>query len=158
MTQASDLLFVYGTLRRDHRRRLHPLLRPFSRFIGPANAQARLYDLGSYPGLVLSTEHSDRVQGELYQILSPAKAWPRLDAYEECTPGTTNPEYRRELITVTLSDGSSALAWCYVYNRKTIRQNRIINGDYQNRQNPSHKFVPSPIKISSRHPVDRRKP
>lgn len=144
MTQTTELLFVYGTLKRDQQRRLHPLLRPFCRYVGTATVQGRLYDLGRYPGLVLSADSADCIHGELYQIVTPAKAWPRLDTYEECDPDDQRAEYRRQQLTVRTSDGKDTSAWCYVYNRKTTGLRRIIDGNYRNKHHVNVRIAPSP--------------
>jgi gamma-glutamylcyclotransferase (GGCT)/AIG2-like uncharacterized protein YtfP len=62
----SDYLFVYGTLRKEMN---HPMYRALSRsaeWVGEANLQGRLYDLGKYPGAVPSKRVSDIVIGEIY--------------------------------------------------------------------------------------------
>ncbi len=60
------LLFVYGTLKRGHRR--HSALATQT-FLGPATTQPlyRMYDCGGYPGLVKS-EAGRAIEGELWHV------------------------------------------------------------------------------------------
>lgn len=130
MSDATTLLFVYGTLRRDRRGRLHPLLRGKARFAGTATTRGHLYDLGEYPGL---TPGNDQVSGELYHLHDARRAWPALDRYEECDPTNPDAEYVRRLITVRRPGGTELQAWCYVYNRTLRPRQRLHHGDYQKR-------------------------
>jgi Gamma-glutamyl cyclotransferase, AIG2-like len=63
-----DLLFIYGTLHPDRApsaiAKTARLLKP----LGRATIQACLYDLGPYPGVILSNNPADIVPGELFQL------------------------------------------------------------------------------------------
>ncbi len=131
MSDIATLLFVYGTLRRNRRGRLHPLLRGRARYVGPASVRGRLYDLGRYPGLLLAG--NDRVSGELYRLPDPCSAWPALDRYEECDPSDPQAEYVRRLIPVHRPGGTTVDAWCYLYNRPLLPRQRVHGGDYRQR-------------------------
>ena len=66
--ESLQLVFVYGTLKRGHQRS-HVLAD--QTFIGPATTVAdyRMYDLGSYPGLIeVAPGAGDQIQGEIYRI------------------------------------------------------------------------------------------
>lgn len=97
-------LFVYGTLRRDPAHDMFHLLARAARFLGEAQVQGRLYDLGAYPGMTLTND--DRyVKGELYEI--HPERWQetirQLDEYEGCSEADPPPhEYRRESINARL--------------------------------------------------------
>ncbi len=92
--------------------------------------QAQLFNLGNYPGLVLSVDPLDRVLGEVYRIGPShfAETMRKLDDYEGVT--LPNPEYRREIVTVHLTNGPAIEAWAYILNRDPRRYTRIISGDY----------------------------
>ena len=60
------LVFVYGTLRRGGSRAMSTLF-PNSKFIADAKVSGSLYDLGAYPGLIL-TESNSSVIGEVYEV------------------------------------------------------------------------------------------
>ena len=135
------LLFVYGTLMsaatgamgRGPRARLYAA----SRIVGPASVAGHLFDLGSYPGLVLSPplDHTPAagtrstpepagaacVWGELRELHEPDAVFPWLDRYEGIDPEhTAASDYRRVILDVVRGDvapGAPATvsAWVYVY-------------------------------------------
>ena len=115
------LLFAYGTLQSRSRHAAAERLRSVSRVIGPAAAQACLYQLGSYPGLVLSDRPQDIVSGELIELFSVEITLAWLDEYEGLA-------YTRQIITVTQHDGAVTSAWCYVYIDPVDDARRILSG------------------------------
>ena len=126
-----DFLFVYGTLRKAAAHRVHDVLARYSEPVSKAMLKAKLYDLGQYPGAILSQNPEDVVTGELY-ALDPKhsrEALAALDEYEGITEGTT-PEYRREKHVVTLEDGRQLRAWVYLYCRNPRGAEYIASGDY----------------------------
>ncbi|MEO3864671.1 gamma-glutamylcyclotransferase family protein [Rheinheimera fenheensis] len=127
----SDYLFVYGTLRQGVGHPMNQQLVAHASFVSMARYQARLYQLSYYPAAVPSASADDQVVGELYQLVQPELLLPRLDQYEECGEGFTEPqEYRRELRQVTLANGISFSAWVYIYNRDTSGLQQIQSGDF----------------------------
>jgi gamma-glutamylaminecyclotransferase len=72
-------LFVYGTLKRGQRRH-HLLADQEFRGLARTLPRYRLYDCGSYPGLVIDDEHGLAVEGEWWRI--DAALLPALDQYE----------------------------------------------------------------------------
>ncbi len=60
------LVFVYGTLRRGSVRAMS-IRFPRSRFVADAKVSGSLYDLGTYPGLLLDDSNS-LVIGEVYEV------------------------------------------------------------------------------------------
>jgi pyruvate carboxylase len=132
-TAGSLNLFVYGTLRDDPGHEMFHVLARNAKFVGEATVAGRLYDLGEYPGLVLSSERTDRVKGELYR-LSEATAGNTLsvlDDYEGMGPSEPTPhEYRRALVTAYLTDGKSSTAWAYILDRPSTSLPRIMSGDF----------------------------
>jgi gamma-glutamylcyclotransferase (GGCT)/AIG2-like uncharacterized protein YtfP len=129
--QGSELLFVYGSLRRgfDH----HYLLRQLrAEFIGRGKVRGELFDLGRYPGAVKS-DSSNTVSGEIYRLKSPDSDLKALDDYEGVgsTTETQKSEYRRELTQVTIEDsGAITDAWIYWMNCDLPEKHRIASGDY----------------------------
>lgn len=118
------LIFVYGTLMSTAtgaygagaRRRLASESRP----VGWGTVEGRLYDLGSYPGLVVgegSGGGRSLVRGEIRELGDAEAVWPWLDRYEGIAGGdSAGDDYRRE-VRLVLPDGQSAAvaAWLYVY-------------------------------------------
>ena len=112
----TDLLFVYGTLKRGFRN--HRLLAS-AEFVGEARTGQRRYrllDCGAYPALIeLSAESAlaepPAIRGEVYRITP--EHLPALDELED--EGTL---YRRTTIPVVLVDesaGAPVVAWTYLW-------------------------------------------
>lgn len=125
-------LFVYGTLRRDHRHEMFHVLAKTARFIGEARVAGRLYDLGTYPGMSIMSG-GNYVKGEIYEV--QPNHWSdvirKLDEYEGCTDTDPEPhEYRRELVRAQLTSGQEIDAWAYVLNRSEQGLREITSGDY----------------------------
>ena len=85
-------VFVYGTLRRGDVRDITQL-QPPPVFVGMASVQGVLYNLGTYPGLLLGGE--GRVTGEVYAISAELER--QLDSIEEVWPQPTGEYSKREV-------------------------------------------------------------
>ncbi len=138
MLTTIEHLFVYGTLMSsasdamgiDARGRL----RRESALVAPAVVEGFLFDLGSYPGLVIDHCAPAVVCGEVVKLRDPIHTLIWLDAYESIDPrpGAVN-EYRRVSTTVTLDDGSRIEAWLYRYILDAARYPRIPSGRWSDR-------------------------
>ncbi|MGY3440239.1 gamma-glutamylcyclotransferase family protein [Bradyrhizobium sp. USDA 4473] len=127
----SDLLFVYGTLMRGFDHPMAKLLAGNAEFLGSAQCRGRLYLVKHYPGLVVSDDPADIVHGELFRLREPEAMLREFDMYEACGDGFPPPtEYLRELLTVTLADGSVREAWTYLYNWPVVELPRIASGKF----------------------------
>jgi gamma-glutamylcyclotransferase (GGCT)/AIG2-like uncharacterized protein YtfP len=125
-----NLLFVYGTLMRGFDHPMAKLLSRSADFIGEARCQGRLYLVKHYPGLVLSDDASDVVFGELVRLRTPDESLATLDEYEGCGPGVASPQYLRQVLPVTLDNGTVSEAWTYIYNRRVRKLPRISSGRF----------------------------
>lgn len=123
---ASDLLFVYGSLRRDSGHAMSRWLAERADWLGSARVDGVLCRISWYPGLVCG---DGIVHGDLYRLHDPAAAWPGLDAFEDIH-GNANDEYQRRLTPVTSTDGKIHQAWVYWYCREACQENRIDSGDW----------------------------
>ncbi len=128
---ASEYLFVYGTLRKS----LTPgkLLIPEGHveYVGRAHLHGKLFEVGGYPGAVLSEDPNDQVKGEVYLLNDPQAILARLDEYEGCGSAYDEPhEYKRLKLVVALEDGGPVCAWVYLYNWPTGSLTQIESGDY----------------------------
>ena len=127
----SDRLFVYGTLMRGY---VHPMARLLSAnadFLGEAHCRGRLYMVKHYPGLVLSEAASEMVHGELYRLREADALLREFDMYEACGEGFPEPtQYVRQMLSVTLADGSASEAWTYVYNWPVAKLTLIESGRF----------------------------
>ena len=120
MQPETRLLFAYGTLMPGAGGRLGRAQRERlgweARSLGAASTAGRLYDLGRYPGLVLSEAPGDIAHGECLELIEPGRSLAWLDAYEGIVPARHphNP-YERCQRPVTLAGGEVVTAWAYVY-------------------------------------------
>jgi gamma-glutamylcyclotransferase (GGCT)/AIG2-like uncharacterized protein YtfP len=118
-------LFVYGTLLKDMCR---SNLLADAIFLGGGFIHGTLYDIGYYPGLILS---NDLVYGELYAIDDVILR--NLDVVEGYEPSNPkNSLYTRKKITATqLCDGLETEAYTYYYSQSLADCRRIESGDYR---------------------------
>ena len=132
-----DRLFVYGTLMRGFDHPMARLLSANADFVGEARCRGRLYLVKHYPGLVLSEDAADIVHGELYRLRTPGEMLLEFDMYEACGEGFPPPtEYLRQMLSVTLEDGSASDAWTYVYNWPVEKLPRIDSGKFLDEVRP----------------------
>lgn len=124
----TDLLFVYGTLRKGGRQ--HALLARGADFVGHAQFQGRLYRVASYPGAVPSHEPRDIVHGEVYRLRDSSRLIAELDRYEGFDPCDPSALFVRRLAATILSDGTTMDAWIYLYTGPTRPLARIESGDF----------------------------
>ena len=131
-------LFVYGTLLPGLCR--HPAMQG-ARWLGKACVMAQLYDLGPYPGLILTPAQAadaSWVWGQVAEVDDALLA--RLDAIEAYDPDRPEQsEYVRQPCDAHLpvEDKGEVSAtprvlrvWVYVYNRSVQHARRIVHGDY----------------------------
>ena len=113
--------FVYGSLMRGGA--FESLLpgRRDVRFLGPARCRGTLYDLGEYPGLVLSGR--TWVAGELFQTDAVEETIRRLDPFEG------EAGFERKAGAVRWKHGPSP-AWIYVYAGSLTGARRISGGSW----------------------------
>ena len=127
----SDRLFVYGTLMRGFDHPMARLLSANADFLGKARCRGRLYLVKHYPGLVPSDDAEDIVHGELYRLRARDELLREFDMYEACGEGFKPPtEYVRDMLQVTLADGSASAAWTYIYNWPVAKLPRIASGRF----------------------------
>ncbi|MCE9606628.1 MAG: gamma-glutamylcyclotransferase [Planctomycetia bacterium] len=112
----TDLLFVYGTLKRGGRN--HGLLST-AEFLGEAKTESRfrLIDCGDYPAMLEHLAAPLEIEGELYRIVEALL--PTLDRLED--EGTL---YRRVAVAVLPLEGSAprpTTAWTYLWLGRTER-------------------------------------
>ena len=135
----TDHLFVFGTLLSGYD---HPMARMLSKeaaLLGEAHCTGKLYLVKHYPGIVLSNDPADVVFGELLRMRDPKTLLKKLDKYEGCGEGATQPtEYVRQLVNVTLADGAARQAWTYVYNWPVAHLPRIASGRFLDHVSGKH--------------------
>jgi gamma-glutamylcyclotransferase (GGCT)/AIG2-like uncharacterized protein YtfP len=143
----TQYLFCYGTLLRDAApQSVAALCRRLPR-LAAASVAGCLYDLGSYPGLVLADRgdaDTGTVRGEIVVVQS-ARDWLRLDSYEGVDHA--RPErslYNRVRATATTDAGQRVECWVYVYNRGLRHAAKIDSGCWRTYLADGEEFVAVP--------------
>ena len=130
----SAFLFVYGTLASHAEHAMHRQLAGHAEHAGEGWFNGRLYDIGAYPGAVLSAHPDDKVFGELYR-LNDLQVLAVLDDYEGCGANDPPPtEFVRRQETIHLEDGTRAQAWIYLFSQPVTDLPRIMSGRYSDQQ------------------------
>ncbi|NJM37619.1 MAG: gamma-glutamylcyclotransferase [Akkermansiaceae bacterium] len=123
--QPTQLVFVYGTLRRggsNHFRMAG------AEFISAATIMGRMYRIDWYPGLVLD-EAGDEISGEIYSV--EADLLVALDAFEGVSAGEVEGcEYRRVQTTVVQQNSETLTAWVWEWLGAVSEERRISAGDW----------------------------
>lgn len=122
----SNLIFVYGTLRRGFNLPVTKALEAGSMVLDEIFVPGYLFDLGEYPGMVYDTNSSQTVFGELL-FLTDINILPLLDQYEGIG---ISPEYSRQIIPYKYR-GIPIQFWQYNYLLPTLRYQLIESGDYK---------------------------
>lgn len=128
--KSTDVIFVYGTLRRNSASGAHHSLLHNAIYLGSATLQAKLFRVSYYPAAVLTCENF-HVSGEIYELADQQQLH-LLDEYEECPqPWHTQQEYRREIVSVAMQENNKSLnAWTYLYNHHVHNLEQIMSGDF----------------------------
>jgi gamma-glutamylcyclotransferase (GGCT)/AIG2-like uncharacterized protein YtfP len=120
----TDLLFVYGTLRRGFALH-HHLRRMGAEFVARGEVQAELYDLGKFPGARKSTRPGKVLAGEIYRLRQVEKALKVLDHVEGFSPqAAEKSSFRRATTEVVLPNGERRVAWIYWLNERASVRGR----------------------------------
>jgi gamma-glutamylcyclotransferase (GGCT)/AIG2-like uncharacterized protein YtfP len=121
----TDLLFVYGTLRRGFTLH-HHLRRMGAEFVATGKVQAELYDLGKFLGARKSTKPGKVLAGEVYRLRQAEKALKVLDHVEGFSPQTAEKSlFQRATTEVVLPNGKRRLAWIYWLNERASARRRV---------------------------------
>jgi len=124
-------LFVYGSLRSGFKSPAYEYISRYFTLIGEAKVKGELFDMGTYPAAVPTTENKF-VKGELYRITHETEfewAMGQLDDYEGVTVDFDEVQlYRKELTDVFINEQVTH-AWIYWYNGSVIGKKSIPSGD-----------------------------
>lgn len=125
----NDLLFIYGTLL-DEDNEYAVYLKKNSKPYLYGKVKGKLFDLGEYPGAILSDEGNQYIYGNILKINDPEKVFPLIDNYEGF--GQHQPQPNEFIRITTLIETETGLAdcWIYLYNLSVEGLTRIEDGWY----------------------------
>jgi len=125
----NDLLFVYGTLLLADNEFANYLTAQ-STYCCKGKIQAKLYDVGHYPALIIDTKGNYDVWGYVYRLHDADKVLKNLDRYEGYGEGEEEPYlYIRKALSVKTDEGMLT-CWVYLYNWPINGLREIPSGDY----------------------------
>lgn len=130
----SDYLFAYGTLQPDHAASEVSAAVARLRPVGKGYVHGLLYDLGEYPGAILSSATRRRIHGTVFRLASTPNALGQLDEYEGFDPNDPAASlFVRKLYPVMTPSGRSIRCWIYEYNREPGSARLVSGGVYRGR-------------------------
>lgn len=102
-----------------------------AKLVGAGTVNGRLYDFGTFPGIVEANDDADRVVGEIWELHDADATLPELDRYEGCVPHEPQPwVFVRRLNEVLMANGNQVYAWVYWYSGDVADGRWIESGDY----------------------------
>jgi gamma-glutamylcyclotransferase (GGCT)/AIG2-like uncharacterized protein YtfP len=123
-------LFSYGTLLP---RLAPPEIRPTVkrlRHVGKGFVRGQLFDLGEYPGAILSRTGSP-IAGQVFELPDDPEVLNRLDEYEGFDRSDPRASlFIRQRRYVQLDGGGKVFCWVYTYNRPLKAARALSGGDY----------------------------
>ena len=131
MNDMSNLIFLYGTLLPGKAPHVIAHAVEQLREIGKATVCGCLYNLGRYPGAILSDVPEQCIRGRVFELPDDPRMLQEMDQYEGFYYSTeTKSLFVRESCVATLDDGRRVECWIYVYNRPVSESLRIASGEY----------------------------
>jgi gamma-glutamylcyclotransferase (GGCT)/AIG2-like uncharacterized protein YtfP len=129
MEQASNYLFVYGTLL-DSDNEFAAYLNNNCSFYAKGRFKGQLYDIGEYPGAVADSNSTHYIYGSVVLIHNPIPVLKQLDDYEGFGDNQEQPNlFVRELMQIETAEGFIN-CWVYLYNLPVDTLVLIESGDY----------------------------
>ena len=133
----SRYLFLYGTLLPQHAPREMAAVAARLKRVGEGTVRGLLYDLGEYPGAILTHASRRTIRGTVFRLPSHAALLHELDEYEGFLPDDVQASlFVRRFHPVVLTTGSILRCWIYVYNRDPGGAPLIPSGAWTSRRNP----------------------
>jgi gamma-glutamylcyclotransferase (GGCT)/AIG2-like uncharacterized protein YtfP len=125
-------LFVYGTLLPGCAPDEVAHAAAKLRLVGEATVAGKLYDLGHFPGAILSNDPQGRIAGLVFQLPNGDDILCALDEYEEYFPNAPEMcQFIRIQCNAQMKTGSALPCWIYVYVRDLTGVRRIEDGVWQ---------------------------
>ncbi|HVV55722.1 MAG TPA: gamma-glutamylcyclotransferase family protein [Mucilaginibacter sp.] len=111
----NNLLFVYGSLL-DEDNKYGLYLRANSKFFSAAKVRGKLYDIGEYPGAVLSPDDDEYVHGTIFRLNDPVSVLPIIDLYEGFGADQPKPNEFIRIQALAEAENGTPTCWVYIYN------------------------------------------
>lgn len=111
----ADLLFIYGTLLNDDNE-FAIYLKNNSSFYAEGKIKGKLYDLGEYPGAVLTTDTNGYIYGSILMLNDPEGAIEIIDNYEGYDEGQEQPNLFVRVLAEVFTEQGRVNCWVYEYN------------------------------------------
>jgi gamma-glutamylcyclotransferase (GGCT)/AIG2-like uncharacterized protein YtfP len=123
-------VFFYGTLLpRLAPPEIEPTVRKLRR-VGRGFVRGQLFDLGEYPGAIL-TRNGQPIKGQVFEIPEAPEILHRLDAFEGFDPSSPESSlFVRKRRHAQLEDGRKIFCWVYAYNGPLKTARAVGGGDY----------------------------
>lgn len=129
--EASDYLFVYGTLQKNLDNDMSKFLSENAQIVGKGYFHGKLYRVSWFPGAITSINTSDKVYGSIFKLINSETVFNVLDDYEGVGDNHTKPNlYRKEIVTAYLENRDALKTWVYIYNHSISHLKQIISGDF----------------------------
>ncbi len=122
----TDLVFLYGRLRRGFETPGRELVERYGTLRSLATIEARLYEVDGRPALVVEQDDTETV-GEVYQLDPVEEALAALDHIKGLHD---EGPYRRVARHVELETGGVQVAWVYGWAAPMRGANPVLGGDY----------------------------
>lgn len=125
----NNLLFVYGTLLNENNE-YAVYLKNHSRFYSYGKIKGKLYNIGEYPGAILSAKDKGYISGSILELDHPEGVFPVIDDYEGYGNDQSVPNEFIRLIAQIETSSASVNCWIYVYNLPIAGLKLIKSGRY----------------------------
>lgn len=131
-----EKVFVYGSLR-SGMFNYEKLLKGKVKGIESGTVYGELFHIENkdYPAVICGDR---KIVGELMELKNFKDTLKELDELENYREGDNNSEYIREIVEVSLKDGTKEKAYFYKYNKEADRNKKdklikVDSGDWLNR-------------------------
>ncbi len=127
---STDLIFLYGTLKKGFKNPYTEELITGTEFLGTGHFAGELYLCDWFPAALHIPGSPLRVYGEIYRMLDAEKLLLLLDEYEEVTPDPEKSLYIRKIIQVQCQDNTLVSCYVYIYNQSVEGFEMISGGNF----------------------------
>jgi len=129
MDESKSYLFIYGSLLNDDNE-FAVYLKQNCTFYSKGKFEGKLYDVGLYPGAILSAGCGQYVYGSIFIVNDPVVAFKVLDDYEGFGADQPYPnEFTRDFVEIEVN-AVKLNCWVYLYKLPVDKLPQIISGDY----------------------------